>query len=129
MNKYGKEILVVVCDVPNLFGATDLGFRRSGYRVNLAFSIQDAMDRLRNASFDLVVTDLTTLSEEGFLGCLERIQKLQPGIMMMVLTGKGEPALVLDSMGAIPDYILVKSGSMDLPLWFPCWLEKQRSVN
>jgi DNA-binding NarL/FixJ family response regulator len=128
MNNYGRKVLLVVSDLPDLLGATELNFRKAGYQATLEFSVRDAMERLRGSFFDLVIIDLTRVFEEG-IDCLQKIQDIQPASLIMVLTGNAASELNLSPEAAMPNYFLVSSESTDKRLWFPCYEESPNFVN
>jgi len=128
MNKYGNNILMVVSEPPALLGGTQIAFRHAGYRLTMALSLQDAVARLHEAFFDLIITDISTLWQEG-LDRVAEIQRLRPGTMIMILTGKDKHDLGRCADGTIPDYFLVEPGPTDKPLLFPCWEENPAGVN
>ncbi|MBI3929339.1 MAG: response regulator [Armatimonadetes bacterium] len=71
--------------------------RRRGYRVDEVGRSEDAIAAAREASYDLVVTDIKMEGIDG-LEALERVKGSQPDVGSLVITGYGTEA---DSIRAI----------------------------
>ncbi len=74
-----------------------LTLERRGYQVDCAGNAAEAVARAREASFDLVVTDIRMEGPNG-LDALKDIKSSQPDIASMVITGYSSEA---DSIRAI----------------------------
>ncbi len=77
----------------------------SGHQVEVSFSGQDAIARLEQDSFDLVITDLKMPGVDG-IGVLRRAKELDPFCEVMVITAYAsvESAVEVMKLGAY-DYI------------------------
>ncbi len=77
----------------------------SGHQVEISFSGQDAIARLEQDSFDLVITDLKMPGVDG-IGVLRRAKELDPFCEVMVITAYAsvESAVEVMKLGAY-DYI------------------------
>ncbi len=89
MNAEKREILVWVNDVTHMLGAIDLALGGYGYSVRFAADFQEAFDTLKKNAIDLVITDFSTILENGkpFPG---KARELSSYATVMVLTGDTE---------------------------------------
>lgn len=89
-----RERLLIVDDNEHLCTLFSEFFEGRGYRVATAFTLAAAEAKLSEESFDLVLQDVLLPDGDG-IDFLPRIQMLQPGLLVIVLTGLGydEPVL------------------------------------
>jgi DNA-binding NtrC family response regulator len=83
-----KEKILVVDDEPGAVGILEDFLSRENYKVETAQDGEEALSVLKESSFDLVLTDLNMPKIDG-LTLLEKIQKMDLGMMTIVLTGCG----------------------------------------
>lgn len=112
--------ILVVDDDAEMRLALDLTLRKGGYECTVARDGQEAVDLLRNESFELVVTDLRMPRMDG-IELLERMAATAPRVPALVITAHGTVDTAVESMkrGAIdfiqkpfgPDVLLAKVGS------------------
>jgi hydroxymethylpyrimidine pyrophosphatase-like HAD family hydrolase/CheY-like chemotaxis protein len=60
------------------------------YQVELCSSGEDALERLRNTHFDLLISDFRLPGMDG-LDLLEQAQQISPGILSVLITAYGSP--------------------------------------
>lgn len=89
--------------------------RHTQYEIATARSVKTALTLLKEATFDVVITDLKMLggTEEfsGF-GVLEKAKKLNPEVQVIVITGYDSTDHALRAMGSgAYNYIIKKSDS------------------
>ncbi|MDR1728747.1 MAG: sigma-54 dependent transcriptional regulator [Acidobacteriota bacterium] len=101
-----REEVLVVDDEPQMLIAVNETLRRSGYAVTTAGSGMEALNRLREKFFSLVVTDMR-MPEVSGMDLLRRIKNLAPQVPVVLLTAYGTVQNAVDAMreGAY-DYLL-----------------------
>src|SRR5574341_1037080 len=81
-------------------------FRRRGYAVTAAASAGEALEALRAALFDVLVTDLVLPDRDG-LSLMEQALGARPDILVVLMTGHGTiDSAVKARKGGAYDYIL-----------------------
>ncbi len=109
--------ILVVDDEPDMRLALEITLKKAGYACALAGDGQEALERLRRGSFDLVITDLRMPRVDG-LELLERMSAAAPHTPALVITAHGTVDTAVESMkrGAVdflqkpfgPDVLLGK---------------------
>ncbi|HVP39901.1 MAG TPA: sigma-54 dependent transcriptional regulator [Candidatus Saccharimonadales bacterium] len=77
--------ILVVDDEQSMCQFLALMLRRDGYLVTPVTSGQEALDKLREEEFDVVITDIKMPEMDG-LEVLSSVKKLDPGIPVIILT-------------------------------------------
>ena len=81
--------ILVVDDEPDTVGLIEITLKPSGFLVEKAYSAEEALERIRSESFDLLLLDVMMPDMDGF----ELIEKLQgettPLPPFLFLTAKG----------------------------------------
>jgi Response regulator containing CheY-like receiver, AAA-type ATPase, and DNA-binding domains len=93
----------VVCDVVKIF------LERGGnIFVNIAYSAEDALVKLKHSSFDLIVSDyqLPKINGIEFL----KIVRLNSSIPFIIFTGKGCEEVAVEAINNGANYYLIKGG-------------------
>ncbi len=83
-----KEKILVVDDEPGAVSILEDFLTQENYKVETAQNGEEAFAALKESAFDLVLTDLNMPKVDG-LELLEKIQKMNSGMMTIVLTGCG----------------------------------------
>jgi DNA-binding NtrC family response regulator len=101
-----KRTILVVDDEPGYRDMLEWSLRRDDVHVDTARDGQEAMRRLDQASYALVLTDITMPGVNG-LKLLERVKKSNPSVPVILMTGFGsvETAVTAMKRGA-DDFIL-----------------------
>ena len=101
---HGKNVLVVDDD-PHILEVLDARLASAGYCVSRAASGEEALESLKSGVADLVISDIRMPGMDG-MRLLEFIEKLHPGLPMILLTAHGSIAGAVDAMkhGAV-DYL------------------------
>ena len=101
-----REELLVVDDEPQMLIAVNETMRRLGYGVTTAGSGMEALRRLKEKYYGLVITDMR-MPEVSGLDLLRRIKNLTPQTPVVLLTAYGTVQNAVDAMreGAF-DYLL-----------------------
>lgn len=121
-----KKILLVD-DEESILNSFRKDFEHEGYQVTTAASGEEAIKKLQNKHFDLVVTDLAMSGLDG-IEVLQEAKKQDPEIGTMILTGYGDMTSAIEAlrMGA-DDYLLKPYDSDELLLRAARFLEKQEA--
>ena len=99
--------ILVVDDTPLTRETLRLVLETDGCEVEVVEDPRVALDRLRSASFQLLITDYRMPEMSGFeLLSIVREEKIPCGVI--VLTGHGDPQLALDAMKAGADDFVAK---------------------
>ncbi len=109
----GEEVLVVD-DEPQMLIAIHETLRRSGYRITTAGSGMEALCRLKEKYYQLVITDMR-MPEVSGLDLLRKVKSLAPQTPVILLTAYGTIQNAVDAMrdGAY-DYLLKPFSSESL---------------
>lgn len=100
---------ILLVDDDALFRAALARFLESeGYAVVAASSPHDGLEHLEQRSFDLVLTDLKMPGFDG-IAFIERIQKIDPDIVSIVITGFGSPERSIEALDAGAFWFLDKN--------------------
>jgi len=104
MRKYS---ILLVDDDPLIIAGTGSDLEEKGYTVTTANSGEKAIEWLAKSSFDLVITDLVMTPMNG-IDVLKKSKELNPETMVIVLTGFGDMASVIDALRSDADDYLLK---------------------
>ena len=109
-----EEELLVVDDEPQMLIAINETLRRSGYSITTAGSGMEALRRLKEKYYQLVITDMR-MPEVSGLDLLRKVKNLAPQTPVILLTAYGTVQNAVDAMrdGAY-DYLLKPFSSESL---------------
>ena len=104
--------ILLVDDNPSFVTTYGRALKDHGFEVSKAGDARDALQRLKSASFDVVLTDLITPDMNG-LEFLKKVHASSPNLSLILLVGKqsNEIAVEAAELGALP---LVKPISGEL---------------
>ena len=95
--------LLVVDDEPDLRTLYELTLLREGYDIDTAGSVEDALGRLENRAYSLMITDMRLPDGSG-LDLLRRLEE----------TGRREKAIVITAYGSAENAVeALKAGAYD----------------
>ncbi len=94
MSKYN---ILVVDDEKNILRVVSMTLRDSGYGVDTAQSAEEALEKFRRNSYDLVVTDLKLPGKSG-AELLAEIKAGQPDFPVIMITAHGTIENAVDAM-------------------------------
>ena len=98
-----ERSVLVVDDEPGIRLALQAHFRRTGWRVETAGGVQDALRMLRRSAFDLVVSDMRMPDGEG-TEVMRSVRSSSPGTAFIFLT----------AFGTVPQAVqLIQDGAVD----------------
>jgi DNA-binding NtrC family response regulator len=81
-----KTRVLIVDDEPIVGERLKASLERAGFSVDAFFSSQDALKRMQQESYDILVTDLKMKGPDG-LDLLRAAKQKQPNINAIVITG------------------------------------------
>ncbi len=98
--------ILIVDDERDIRRALEFVLSREGYSIETASNGIEAVEKLTEGAFDLVITDIKMDGLDGF-GVLEKSKKISPStpVIMMTAFGSVESAVEAMKMGAV-DYIV-----------------------
>jgi len=101
-----KPRILIVDDEPDICKALEFLLKREDYTVGSVNSGEDAIERLKTESFDVVITDLKMGKTDG-MGVLEKAKELSPDTSVIIMTAFASIESAVDAMkrGAV-DYIV-----------------------
>lgn len=82
--------ILVVDDEPDTVGLIELTIQTAGFRVESAFSGQDALDMIREKTFDLILLDVMMPDLSGFDVFTTLKDEMDPPPPVVFLTAKGK---------------------------------------
>jgi CheY-like chemotaxis protein len=92
----GSERILVVEDEEAVRAIVGEQLGSLGYAVKLASNADDALELLRNYSFDLVLTDVVMPGNLNGKALAEEIRRLWPDTRIVFMSGYSENALTID---------------------------------
>lgn len=109
-----KIHLLLVDDEADFLNAYARRFARRNVETTLAASGQEAIDRVRESSFDVVVLDVM-MPEMNGLETLRRLKAVEPDLPVIILTGHADSRVLIEGMdmGAF-DFLLKPVGTDEL---------------
>ena len=99
--------LLVVEDDRKLVRALERGLAREGYAVDVAYTGEEALERVRDRAYDAVVLDVMLPGADGFEVC-EVLRREQRTLPVLMLTARSEVADRIRGLDAGADDYLVK---------------------
>jgi two-component system response regulator PilR (NtrC family) len=89
--------VLVVDDERSMREVLSIALRQAGYEVTLADGGAAALERLRNETFDLVVTDLRMRETDG-MAVLRAVRELAPETVVVVVTAYASTETAVEAM-------------------------------
>jgi len=102
-----KVSILVVEEEESVCKALLLLFSRMGYRVTIVCNGEEAMELFHKGSYDLVISDLTMPSMDGWT-LARRIKEKSPHTPVCLMTGWGKEYVEPKIKGSSVDYVLFK---------------------
>ncbi|WP_207261341.1 response regulator [Desulfovibrio sp. Huiquan2017] len=109
-----KIRLLLVDDETDFLNAYARRFARRNVETTLAASGQEAIDQVRENTFDVVVLDVM-MPEMNGLETLRRLKAIEPDLPIIILTGHADSRVLIEGMdmGAF-DFLLKPVGTDEL---------------
>jgi two-component system response regulator PilR (NtrC family) len=123
------ERLLIVDDEQGMRDLLSIMLRREGYRVELARSGEEALDRISRDLFDLIITDISMPGVDG-IGVLRRVREIAPEVPTIIITAYAstESAIEALKLGAY-DYIVKPFDVEEFKIVIGNALERKRLEN
>ena len=100
------EKILVVEDDPLMLSALEILLEDEGYDVVTASSGMEAIEKARDESFDLVVSDVRMAEMDG-IETLSNVKQQQPDARSIVITGYASPDIPVQAIKlGVDDYIM-----------------------
>ncbi|WP_333656187.1 sigma-54-dependent transcriptional regulator [Dissulfurispira sp.] len=124
-----KPKILIVDDEPDICKALEFLLKREGYTVTSVNSGEDAIEKLKTESFDVVITDLK-MGRVGGMTVLEKSKEINPEapVIMMTAFASIESAVEAMKRGAI-DYIVKPFLNEEIKLTIKKVLEQKKIIN
>ena len=104
MKEYG---ILLIDDDPYILTGIGQSLETEGYQVTTAESGELALELLKENRFDLVITDLVMDQIDG-IQVLKQAKKLNPDLMVIILTGYGDMTSAIDALRLNADDYMLK---------------------
>jgi len=121
------SIMLVDDDKTNLIGVSK-NLRYEGFPVKALDSGENAIEELKQKSYDLVITDLIMDQVNG-IDVLREARRLHPDIMVIILTGRGSVSTAIDALRMkADDYMLKPCESEEMIFRIKLCMDKKRHL-
>lgn len=101
------ERILIVEDEVKISRIIDLQLRYAGYETELAFDGSEAMDKVAQKKFDLILMDVMMPKTDGITAC-NAIKKLYPDTKIIMLTAKDDIQDVINGLDSGADDYVTK---------------------
>jgi two-component system KDP operon response regulator KdpE len=100
-----RPLILLVDDEPVVLRALRVALEAQDYAVSAVLSGEDALARISNGAFDLVLLDLGLPGVDGF-EVIRRVRVLYPSLPIIVLSAQGEDAVKVEALDlGADDYV------------------------
>ena len=97
--------ILVVDDEKDICKALNLILSKEGYTVTEAYNGEEALERIKDRAFDIVLTDIKMDRMDG-LELLKETKEVSPATSVVMMTAFGSEALAVEAMRAgAEDYL------------------------
>jgi DNA-binding NtrC family response regulator len=103
--------VLIVDDEPEMRGLLCDVLSREGYRARVAESAEEALAKIADEEFQLVLTDLKMGGMDG-LGLLSRVKELRPEVAVIVITAFGSIDSAIEAMKRGASHFITKPVKM-----------------
>lgn len=120
---------MLVDDEVNVLSALRRVFRQENYEITTSPNAQDALEKLRNTTFQLMVTDYKMPGMSG-AELLREVKKIHPEMIRIMLTGHADTDAVMGAVrdGAVYKFILKPWNDDDLRVTVALALEQYELI-
>ncbi len=92
-----RPLILLVDDEPVVLRALRVALEAQDYTVSAVLTGEDALARISNGAFDLVLLDLGLPGVDGF-EVIRRVRVLYPTLPIIVLSAQGEDAVKVEAL-------------------------------
>lgn len=123
-----KQKILIVDDEPDICKALEFFLKKEGYAITSVNSGEDALERLKSESFDVIITDLKMGKIDGMV-VLEKSKEISPETPVIIMTAFASIESAVEAMkkGA-SDYIVKPFLNEEIRLTIKKVLEYKRIV-
>ena len=123
-----KPKILIVDDEPDICRALEFLITKEGYDVSSVNSGEDAIEKIKQVSFDVIVTDIKMGKVDG-MGVLEKAKEISPdtAVIMMTAFASIESAVEAMKRGAA-DYIVKPFLNEEIKLTIRRLLEQKKLI-
>ncbi len=124
-----KPKILIVDDEPDICRALEFLLKKEGYTVTSANSGEDAIEKLKTDSFDVVITDIKMGRVDG-MTVLERAKEINPDMPVIMMTAFASIESAVEAMkrGAA-DYIVKPFLNEEIKLTVRKVIEQKKLIN
>lgn len=123
-----KPKILIVDDEPDICRALKFLIEKEGYDVSLVNTGEDAIEKLKQVSFDVILTDLKMGKVDG-MGVLEKAKEISPDTAVIIMTAFASIESAVEAMkrGAA-DYIVKPFLNEEIKLTIKRFLEQKKLI-
>jgi DNA-binding NtrC family response regulator len=123
-----KPKILIADDEPDICKALEFLLKREDYTVSSVNSGEDAIERLKTESFDIVITDLKMGRVDG-MAVLEKAKEISPETAVIIMTAFASIESAVDAMkkGAV-DYIVKPFLNEEIKITLRKIVEQERLI-
>lgn len=123
-----KPKILIVDDEPDICRALEFLITKEGYDVSIVNTGEDAIEKLKQVSFDVILTDLKMGKVDG-MGVLEKAKEISPDTAVIIMTAFASIESAVEAMkrGAA-DYIVKPFLNEEIKLTIRRLLEQKKLI-
>ena len=106
------EKILVVDDEQSMTQFLGIVLRKDGYQVTVSNNGKDALERVKNDSYDAVITDIRMPGMDG-IQLLEGIKKIDPTVPVVIMTAYASQQSAIDAVNLGAFQYLIKNAKND----------------
>ena len=119
--------ILLVDDEESIVKSLQQDFKQEGYEITIALSGEEAIEKLRDQQFDMVLSDLAMPGVDG-IAVLNEAKKVNPEMITVILTGYGDMTSAIEALRlGVDDYLLKPCDSEELLVRTSRHLAKQEA--
>jgi len=100
------SLILIVEDSVNLSFALLEAFQQEGHKANVAYTAKEAIEKVKNKRFDLILLDLNLPDAKG-TELLQKLLNIEPELPIIVITGEKNPKIAVESLKmGVFDYLI-----------------------
>ncbi len=100
-----SELILLVDDEADFVDALAARLRMRGFRTDVAYSGEDAIEMVRATNYDAIILDVVMPCVDG-IETLRRVLEINPDLQVILLTGRGTVQTGIEAMkGGAADFL------------------------
>jgi len=110
-NSHTVFSILYIDDEPTILAPTKIYLEKHGnFLVDTTTSVDDALNKIRNYSYDVVISDYQMPGTDG-IQFLKQLRKDGNPVPFIIFTGKGDEEVVIEAYAEGADFYLAKGGN------------------